>query len=77
MEFDKDGPDVKVMREAVAKLLNVPAESVAGVVMIAAMVDGSYLLLHNAPTRAQACEVAAEVFSNWPHEHDEIVGVLL
>lgn len=77
MRETPSGFDNPAVRQAVADVMAVPAERIEGVIIIAVMVDRTFMLLHTAASTADACDVAMQVFSNQPHEHDEVIGVLL
>lgn len=77
MNQTPSGLDNPAVRRAIAQVLGVPEEQVDGVIIIAVMVDQTYVLLHTAASTAVACDVALQVFGNEPHEHDQILGVLL
>lgn len=77
MTSEPGGPNVRDVRTAIAEVLRVPEEQVAGAIIIAGMSDGTYMLLHTAPNTAAACDVAMQVFAAKPHYHDQVIGVLL
>jgi hypothetical protein len=63
-------PQVGQALRTLERLMALPTGELVGFVIVVEHDDRTTSLAHNAPSVEQACEFAAAVFAQQPHQHD-------